>query len=168
MKSEPEGKKRKKKKTTKKKPRKNQIHPGRASLAAWVARAPSLVRLGVARPRPRKTWFSRKPGRATQAARPGPPNPGHTACVAQPKSREPSRAACVTRPRSCGLWSGLPLSDLVSLSLIWFDSFSLCDLIRSGEVRLRLRLRVFKIFLFINRVLETRFSYVCHVKKDTT
>jgi len=51
MKSEPEGKKKeRKKKTTKKKPRKNQIHPGRASLAAWPA--------------------SRCPGRVTQVVRP--------------------------------------------------------------------------------------------------
>ena len=82
-------------------------------------------------------------------------NPGRAACVARPATRSSGRATQVMRPL---IWS----------PSLWSDSFSLYDLIRSSEVRLRLRLNVFKIFLFINRVLETRFSNGCHVEKDAT
>ena len=129
MKSKPEGKKKTKtKKRTQKKsdPPRSRRTSSHASLAAWVAQAPSRA-TQVVRPRPRETWGSREPSHETQAARLG--------------SRDLGLVTQAARPGPHELF--LFLSDLVSLSLIWSDSFSLSDLIRSGDVRLCLRLIVF-------------------------
>ena len=81
-------------------------------------------------------------------------------------SREPR---CATQVRDLFL----SLSDLtISLSLIWSPSLwsdSLSDLIRSGKVRLCLRLgRFLKFFWIINRVFKTRFSSSPHVENNAT
>ena len=97
----------------------------------------------------KEKWRRRKEPRKNQTHHPG---------RASPRSREPGRVSPRSRDPSHDLiwlflslsliWSNsfslsLIWSDLVSLSLIWSDSFSLSDLIWSGEVRLRLRLKVF-------------------------
>ena len=92
-------------------------------------------------------------------------------CASTPGSRDPGRTAWVAQPRSRDL--SLSLSNLtLSLSLIWSPSLwsdSLSDLIRSGEVRLCLRLgRFLKFFWIINRVFKTRFSSSPHVENNAT
>ena len=83
------------------------------------------------------------------------------AWVARPGSHDPGARSGSRDPGARSL--SLPLwSDYFSLSLIWSPSLwsdSLSDLIRSGEVRLCLRLGWFlKFFWIINRVFKTRFS----------
>ena len=157
MKSEPEGKKKEKKMKTKKKPRKNQTPrrtSGHATQAAW---APGRASLAIHRLR--ETWGSREPSYATWVVRAWPRDSGCATWVSRPGSCDSGRMTWVVRPGSHDLGREmqaarpgprelfLSLSDLVSLPLIWFDSFSLSDLILFGEVRLHLRLKVFKIFL---------------------
>ena len=78
------------------------------------------------------SWVTRAPGRATQVVRPG-------------------RARTISfSPSLIWLFLSLSFSYLVSVSLIWL---SLSDLIRSGEVRLCLKLgRFLKFFWIINQV----------------
>ena len=128
---------------TKKKPRKNQTPwrtSGHATQAAW---APGRASLAIHRSR--ETWGSREPSYATWVVRAWPRDSGCVTWVSRPGLHDLGRAMQAARPRPRELF--LSLSDLVSLPLIWFDSFSLSDLILFGEVRLHLRFKVFKIFL---------------------
>ena len=85
-------------------------------------------------PKGKKKKTSKKKPRKNQI-HPGRDEP-QAARAWRPKSRKPGRAACVGRPRSCGLWSSLPLSDLISLSLIWPFLRLWSDPIRWGEAAL--------------------------------
>ena len=135
---------------------------GHASLVAWVARALSRAAratraLGrVARAPGRTTQATRAPGRAVRAPGRAAQAPGHATQAmrdlglarAWPRDSGRKGPCDVGRTTWAARALSLSLSDMVSLSLIWSpslwsDSFSLSDLIRSDEVRLRLRLKVF-------------------------